>query len=138
MPFVLDTNIVSELRGGRSRCHSNVWRWYDATPTEEIYLSVMVLGEIRRGIEMKRRRDPETARVFERWLREIVLVHGQRVLPVTSEISDTWGRIAATANVSTTDGLIAATAAHHGFTVVTRNTIDFQHCGVDYINPFEA
>jgi len=138
MSFVLDTNIVSELRGGRSRCHSKVWSWYEATPPEEIYLSVMVLGEIRRGIEMKRRRDPEAARVFERWLHEVVLIHGERVLPVTSEISDTWGRMAATANVSTTDGLIAATAAHRGFTVVTRNTADFQRCGVDYFNPFEA
>lgn len=138
MPFVLDTNIVSEIRRGRALCHPDVWRWYDATPLEEIYLSVLVLGEMRRGVEMKRRSDPATARVFERWLQEIALVHGDRVLSVSSEICDAWGRIAARANVSAIDGLIAATAAHHGLTVATRNTVDFQRCGVDFINPFEG
>ncbi|MCE0522693.1 MAG: type II toxin-antitoxin system VapC family toxin [Methylacidiphilales bacterium] len=138
MPFVLDTNIVSELRKGFGRCHPNVWRWYDATPTDEIYLSVLVLGEMRRGVEMKRKRDPETARIFERWLHEVVLIHRERIMPVTFEICDVWGRLAAGAPISTVDGLIAATAVHRGFTVATRNTADFQRTGVDYINPFEA
>ena len=138
MPFILDTNIISELRKGAGRCNPNVWRWYDATPMDEIYLSVLVLGEMRRGVEMKRKRDPETARVFERWLLEVVLIHHERIMPINSEICDVWGRMAAKANISTIDGLIAATAAHRGFTVVTRNTADFQRCGVDYINPFEA
>jgi predicted nucleic acid-binding protein len=138
MPFVLDTNIISELRKARGIRNANVRRWYDATPTEEIHLSVIVLGEIRRGVEMRRKRDPATARIFERWMHEIRVTHGDRLLDVTEEISDLWGRLAATVEISVIDGLIAATAAHHDLTVATRNEADFQRCGVDYINPFKA
>jgi predicted nucleic acid-binding protein len=137
MSFVLDTNIISEVRKMRGRCHPQVWRWYDATPVEEIYLSVIVLGEMRRGVEMKRRKDPASARAFEKWLSETEVVYQERVLSITKEICDIWGRISAQSNISTSDGLIAATAAYHGFTVATRNTRDFQRCGVDYMNPFE-
>jgi predicted nucleic acid-binding protein len=138
MSFVLDTNVVSELRRGRSRCHPKVWQWYDATPLEEIYLSVLVLGEMRRGVEIKLRRDPTTGRTYEKWLREVGLTYRERILPITAEICDNWGRIASHSNIAAIDGLIAATAAHHGLTVATRNTADFQRTGVDYVNPFES
>jgi predicted nucleic acid-binding protein len=137
MPFVLDTNVISELRKGSRQCDDNAWRWYDATPPEEIYLSVLVLGEMRRGVELKRRKDPASARAFEKWLEEVEIVYRDRILSVGREISDFWGRISATAQISTVDGLIAATAAYHSLTVATRNTRDFQRCGVDFINPFE-
>jgi hypothetical protein len=138
MAFLLDTNIVSELQKGRSRCHTRVWQWYEATPTEEIFLSVLVLGEIRRGVELKKRRDPASARAFERWLQEVALLHHERVLLVDAEICDLWGRLSPNTPLPVIDGLLAATAAHHGLTVATRNTKDFQRAGVDYINPFEA
>jgi predicted nucleic acid-binding protein len=138
MAFLLDTNIVSELQKGRSRCHARVWQWYEATPLEEIFLSVLVLGEIRRGVELKKRRDPASARAFERWLQEVALLHHERVLLVDTEICDLWGRLSPNASLPVIDGLLAATAARHGLTVATRNTKDFQRCGVDYINPFET
>jgi predicted nucleic acid-binding protein len=138
MSFVLDTNIISELRKGHGLCDANVRRWYDATPVDDIYLSVVVLGEMRRGVEMRRRRDPETARVFERWLNDVRVLFQERTLEVTREIADLWGRIGAATNVSVVDGFLAATAAHHGYTVATRNERDFQKTGVDFINPFRA
>jgi predicted nucleic acid-binding protein len=93
---------------------------------------------MRRGIELKRRRDPPTAQVYEHWLREVAMIYRNRILEVTDDIADTWGRLAAKVNLPAIDGLLAATAVHHGLTVATRNTADFQRCGVDYVNPFEA
>jgi predicted nucleic acid-binding protein len=135
MPYLLDTNVVSELRRGE-RATPSVLAWRRNVAHEETFISILVLGEMRRGIELKRRRDPASARVFEKWLKEIEATFGEQILPVNREICDAWGYIAARANVSTIDGLIAATAAHHGLTVATRNTVDFQRTGVDYFNPF--
>ena len=138
MPFLLDTNIISEVRKGSVHCHRNVWRWYDATPIEDLFLSVLVLGEMRKGVEAKRRRDPASARTFERRLREVELEFADRILSVTAEVCDYWGRLNAKVQVPAVDGLLAATAGHHGLTVATRNTVDFQRCRVDFVNPFEA
>jgi toxin FitB len=136
MSFVLDTNVISELRKGSNHCHQHVWRWFNATSLDEIFLSVIALGEIRKGAEMKRRRDPAAAANLDRWLRDLRMIYDKRILPVTEDICDLWGRLAATAHVPMTDGLIAATAGHHNMTVVTRNESNFQRCGVDYFNPF--
>ena len=137
MPFVLDTNVISELQKG-SRCHPNVWTWYDKTPVEEIFLSVVTLGEMRRGVEKKRKTDVATARVYEKWLNQVLIAHRGRVLPVTEEIADIWGALGATGHIPPIDGLIAATAVHHRYTVVTGNEKDFQRVGVDYFNPFKG
>jgi predicted nucleic acid-binding protein len=137
MSFLLDTNVISELRKG-GRCDRNVWEWRDNLSTDKLYLSVLTTGEIRKGIELCRVKDAPKARVFEKWLESLEVGFEERILPVTAEIADLWGRISPGANVSVVDGLIAATGAHFGLTVATRNTRDFQRCGVDYINPFEA
>jgi len=137
MGFLLDTNIVSELRK-RERCSRSVWNWYDVTPIEDIFMSVLVLGEIRRGVETKRIKDPASARSFEKWLHEIEAIYGERVLPVTAEICDLWGRLSIRSRLPAVDGLLAATALHHELILVTRNTADFQRSGVDFINPFVA
>jgi len=136
MSFVLDTNVISEIRKGPARCNPHVWHWFDQTPFEELFLSVVVLGEIRKGAELKRKTDPATTASLERWLRDLRAAYGQRILPVTDEVCDLWGRLAATAKVPMSDGLIAATAQHRRMTVVTRNEADFQRVGVDYYNPF--
>jgi predicted nucleic acid-binding protein len=136
MGFLLDTNIVSELRK-QSRCSRSVREWYEAVHFEDIFLSVLVFGELRRGVENIRRRDAATAGVLERWSRGLRLAHVERILPVTLEICDLWGRLSILQPMPITDGLLAATAQHYGLTVATRNTRDFQRCGVDYINPFE-
>ena len=135
MPYLLDTNIISELRRGE-RADAKVLAWRRKVAFEETYMSVLVLGEMRCGVESKRRKDPASARAFEKWLNEVEVAYRERILPVSREICDIWGRLGASTKISTVDGLIAATAAHHGLTVATRNTRDFQRCGVDYINPF--
>jgi predicted nucleic acid-binding protein len=135
MAFLLDTNVISELRKG-SRCHTNVWAWYDGTPVDQIFLSVITLGEMRRGVEKKRKRDAVTARVYEKWLSEVALIHRERVLPVTAEICEIWGGLGASEQITPIDALIAATAICYDFTVATRNERDFQRVGVDYFNPF--
>jgi predicted nucleic acid-binding protein len=94
--FVLDTNVLSELLKGDSRCDWGVRRWFDQTPLEELYLSVIVLGEIRKGAELIRRRDPARTAHLERWLRELRQVYRRRILSITEDVSDIWKRLAAT------------------------------------------
>jgi predicted nucleic acid-binding protein len=137
MAFLLDTNIVSELRK-RSRCSPQVRLWFAATPAEDIYLSVVVLGELRRGIDQVRGRDPTTARVLDSWYAGLKLAHEDRILSVTLKICELWGSNPLLWPLQTADALIAATAQHYGLTVATRNERDFQRCGVDYFNPFRA
>ena len=135
MPFLLDTNVVSELRKAPN-CHPNVRLWYDATPLEELYLSVLTLGEMRRGVEKKRRGDSITARLYEKWLREVAVVQRERIPTVNAAICDIWGRLSVDPRLPPIVGLLAATAIHHNLTVATRNEADFQRVGVDYFNPF--
>ena len=136
MSYLLDTNIVGELRKG-ARCNPVVMDWYRRDAIDTSFISVMTMGEIRKGIESSRRKDLVQARVLERWLKELESSFEERILPVSVEIADTWGRLVYRGDVAVVDGLIAATATHHGYTVATRNTRDFQRCGVDFINPFE-
>jgi predicted nucleic acid-binding protein len=137
MAFLLDTNIVSELRK-QSRCSPAVRQWFVATPAEDIYLSVIVLGEVRRGIDQVRGRDPASARVLDSWYAGLKLAHAERILPVTLKICEIWGSRPFLWPLETADALIAATAHHYGLTVASRNERDFQRSGVDYINPFAA
>jgi predicted nucleic acid-binding protein len=136
MSFLLDTNLISELRRG-AKGNPRVRAWRSASAVDLFYLSVMTTGEIRKGIEALKGKDPKTAMFYERWLSAVEVEFGVRILPVTADIADVWGRFMAKASISPIDGLIAATAAHHGHTVATRNTRDFQKCGVDFVNPFE-
>ena len=94
------------------------------------------LGEIRKGIERLRPKDPLQAEVLERWLDTLKHDFAQDVLPVTDEVADCWGRLTARTPLAVTDSLIAATALTHGLAVVTRNVADFIPCGVPVVNPF--
>jgi predicted nucleic acid-binding protein len=133
--YLLDTNVLSELRKGR-RTSPNVRKWFNPIPTDNLYISVLVLGEIRKGVESIGRKDPAQAAALERWLAEVLLDFAGHVLPITDAISDRWGRLAAPRPLPTTDGLMAATALTHSLTFVTRNTLDIQHTGVSLLNPF--
>jgi len=137
MAFLLDTNVVSELRKA-ARCSRSVLRWYGNSLGEEMFISVVVFGELRCGIERLRPRDPATAHSLEQWMRGLKMTFADRILPVTLEICDQWGHLSAAQNLTVADGLLAATAKCHELTIVTRNERDFQRVGVDYINPFEA
>ena len=135
MAFLVDTNVLSELRKG-ARCDSKVRQWAISTMHACHCLSVLSLGEIRKGIELLRRKSPAQCPAFERWLGQLLRDYDQEVLPVTEAISDRWGNMMATQTIPVIDGLIAATAIEHGLTVVTRNTHDFLSSGVPLLNPF--
>lgn len=135
--MAFDTNVVSELRK-EGRCHPHVKTWRQAVAHEEIFLSVLIFGELRRGIDRLRVRDISTVRVLERWLHDLKLTYAERILPVNMEICDQWGRLSIHQPMPAANGLLAATALYYELTVVTRNVKDFQRCGVDYVNPFEA
>jgi predicted nucleic acid-binding protein len=130
--FLLDTNVVSEARKG-ARAHPSVVRWIRAH-RDRLFLSVLVTGEIRRGIETIRRRDSKAATALERWLRDVETQFEERVLPVDAMVADRWGRLAADRPVATIDGLLAATALVHGLTLATRN-VDVRVTGVPCVDP---
>ncbi len=132
--FLVDTNVLSEARKG-TRANGSVVSWI-RTHHDRLYVSVFVLGEIRRGVETIRRRDARAAATLERWLREIETRFEERILPVDSLVADRWGRLVADRPTSTIDGLLAATALVHGLTLATRNVRDVAPTGVPYVNPF--
>lgn len=136
MKYLLDTNIVSEVRKG-PRCNSKVAAWYDLLDDFQIYLSVLVLGEIRKGLERARRNNPAQARALESWLAAIGRSFAERILPIDQVIADEWGRMSAKRPVSTIDALLAATAKVNDMTLVTRNTADVADLGAKVLNPFE-
>lgn len=136
MSFLLDTNVLSELRRG-ARCHAKVREWEEANRSQRYFVSVITLGEIRRGIEGARHRgQDEKADTLEEWVRGLMTDYGERVLPVTPEVADRWGRIGAVETLPFSDSLIAATALNHDLTVAARNESDFTRCGVAVVNPF--
>jgi toxin FitB len=134
--YLIDTNVISEVRKG-ARCDANVSAWYAAIDDAQIYLSVLVLGEIRRGVERVRTSDATQARVLDQWLATVVESFGERVLTVDVAVADAWGRMSAKRSVSTVDALMAATALVHKMTLVTRNTADVIDLGASVLNPFD-
>ncbi len=137
--FLLDMNVVSELRK-ESRCDPNVRGWVDQTPAAQIYLSVLSLAEIRKGIARIQRRDPIQADHLESWRVELEREYGDRarLLPVDAAIARTWGDFQAIRPVATMDCLIAATAAAYDLVLVTRNVADFSDLPLSLIDPFES
>jgi toxin FitB len=135
--YLVDTNIISEVRK-RDRCDPRVAAWYASIEDEAVYLSVLVLGEIRRGVERIRPNDPAQARALEGWLSQVIKSFGDRILPIDQAVAEAWGRMGAERPLSTIDSLLAATAKVHGMTLVTRNIPHVARLGVDVINPFQA
>jgi predicted nucleic acid-binding protein len=133
--YLIDTNIISEVRKG-ARCDPNVTAWYATVNDAELYLSVLVLGEIRRGIELARARDPVKTAALETWLSAVVDAFADRILPVDRNVAELWGSMAAMRPIPTIDGLLAATAKVHRMTLVTRNDADVAGLGADVLNPF--
>jgi predicted nucleic acid-binding protein len=135
MSFLLDTNIVSEAR--RPRGDPNVKAWLASVSADDLYLSVLVVGEVKRGVERLRRRDPAQAAVFEAWLARLRRDYANRLIPITVQVAEEWGRMNVPIPIPTIDGLMAATAKVHGLTFMTRNTADLLPTGVPLLNPFE-
>ena len=136
MKYLLDTNVIAEIRKG-SRANASVRSWFAALDPEAILLSVVTVGEIRRGIESVRRRDPAAARALERWLRRVLRDHSDRILPVDLSVAEEWGRLNVPDPLPVVDGLLAATAKVHGLTLATRNLKDVARSGAEVVNPFE-
>jgi len=134
--YLLDTNVLSELRRGR-RCAPSVLRWAKSAE-HELHTSVIVLGELKRGVEHVRPKDPRFAAELERWLTRLMTTMAARILPVDQAIALEWGRISVPRTVPPIDGLLAATALVRGMTLVTRNVKDFADLGVSWLNPFET
>lgn len=134
--FLLDTVIVSELR--KRQVDKGVLGWVSVQQESQLYLSVVTLGEIERGIEKRRKADPEFADELAVWLENLVRLYADRILPVTPSVARRWGRLSAQIGHESADLLIAATALSHGLTVVTRNVAHFAPTGVGLINPFSG
>ena len=131
--YLLDTNVVSEARRGNIEAIA----WLRSVDPSTLYLSVITLGEVMRGIALKRKSDQRAAAHLEEWLRKLRHDHSGRILPITDQIAVEWGRIAAQRPRGDDDGLIAATAIVHDLIVVTRNIGDFDDTGVSVINPWD-
>ena len=136
MKYLIDTNIISEVRKG-TRCDPHVTAWYASVADADIYLSVLVLGEIRKGIERVRAKDPAQAGALEKWLATVVDAFAERVLPIDHAVAEEWGRMSGKRPVSTVDALLAATAKVHGMTLATRNIADIADLGAKVLNPFQ-
>jgi predicted nucleic acid-binding protein len=134
--YLLDTDIVSEARKGQ-RANPKVLAWLETVKDDGLFLSVLVLGEIRKGVELAKPAEPRRARALEQWLDGLERNYADRVLPVSAAVADRWGRLGAIRPLSTVDGLLAATALVHKMTLVTRNVRDVERTGVRLLNPFE-
>ena len=135
MGFLIDTNILSEVQKG-ARADPGVRAWYDAADPRELYLSVLVLGEVRQGIDRLRRRDPVQAERLEQRLALIKEGFADRILSISTEVAERWGRNNVPDALPVIDGLLAATAQEFGLTLVTRNVRDVERSGVLLLNPF--
>lgn len=132
--FLLDTNVVSELR--RNKPHGGVLAWLDQAPEAGLYLSAVTIGEIQKGIEITRAIDPGKGDDIESWLDELVAAFP--ILPADASVFRRWARLMhKRSGDHIEDALIAATALVHGLTVVTRNVKDFKPFGVPLIDPFK-
>jgi toxin FitB len=136
MAFLLDTNIISEAR--KQSPDSKVRIWLASVPEPELYLSVLVVGEVRQGIERLRRRDPAQAAPYESWLSSLLHGFTDRLVPVTVEVCEEWGRLNVADPLPVVDGLMAATAKVRDWTFVTRDVGDLVRTGVRLLNPFAA
>lgn len=136
MTWLIDTNIISEVRKGL-RCNPAVAAWWSSVEDRDLFLSTLTIGEIRKGVEAVRIRDPDKARALEAWQQAIVQTFGPRILGIDAAVADSWGRISAIRSVPVVDALLAATASVHGLVLVTRNAIDVAGLGVRVLNPFD-
>ncbi len=136
--YLVDTNVISEARKG-ARADAGVRAFWAAVPPDEIYLSVVTVGELRRGVEVLRHRGdlPQAARL-EAWLDSVVDGYSDRILDFDLDCAQVWGKMMAPNNQHPVDRQIAAIALLHGLTVVTRNVADFKDTGVQLHNPFKV
>lgn len=131
--YLLDTNVVSELR--KQRPHGGVVAWLQSIDDAQLYLSAVTIGEIQAGIEFTREQDPSKAEEIEAWLE--LVAGAYNVLPMDAATFRAWARLMhRKSDTLYEDAMIAATAKVHGLTVATRNVGDFHALGLEVFNPF--
>ena len=133
--YLMDTDVLSALR--RRERHPRLVQWLALQRTGDIYLSVVTVGEIERGIRRQQQRNPSFARDLTAWLEQVMTLYAARILPVDVTAARRWGRLSADLGHESADLLIAATALERGLIVVTRNVRHFEPTGVPVLNPFE-
>ena len=136
MRFLIDTKVISEIRKG-ARCDPAVAGWFDTVRAEDLRLSVLVLGEIAKGIAKARGTDPAKAAALEAWLQRTLRAYEGRVVGIDVAVAFEWGRMSAIRPLSTVDALLAATARVHGMTLVTRDETMAAELGVSVLNPWK-
>lgn len=137
MAFLIDTNIISEIQKG-DKANINVRQWFEGVDSEDLYLSVLVVAELKQGIERLRRRNVKQANVLEQRLKNIEYLFNRRILPITLDIANRWAINNVPNPFPVIDGLLAATAMVHNLTLVTRNVKDVERSKVKLINPFNS
>ncbi len=136
MRYLLDTSVVSETRK-MERANRGVRAWISSVRGDELCISVLVLGEIRQGVERLRPRDPEQAQVYEDWLAALARVFEGRTLQITAEDAGAWGRMNAPDPLPAVDSLMAAQAVSRDLALVTGNPRDFERTGARIVDPFD-
>ncbi len=136
MTYLIDTNVISETR--RKEPDENVIRWISNTPASALYLSVLTLGEIAKGVEMLAKRDLIAGQSLQRWLDDIKSYYQSHIVPVDAIIAERWGQLASRRSIAVIDGLIASTALVRGFVLVSRNIRDFEGLDIKLLNPWQA
>ena len=126
MSYLLDTNILSELRKPEAKRNAGLSVWISAVKADELYLSVLVVGEIRKGIEQLRTRDLDQSLALNTWLGRIETFYADRILPISLAIAQRWGQSQGARNYPVIDGLLAATADEHELCLVSRNLSDLK------------
>jgi predicted nucleic acid-binding protein len=134
--YLIDTNVLSEIRKGQARAQPEVYQWWLGMKDQELFLSVMTLGEIRKGIDRLGARDVSQTVALERWLDEVKLSFRERVIDVTMAVAERWGRLQAVRSLPEVDALLAASVLEYDLTLVTRNEADFEGLGIRVLNPF--
>lgn len=134
--YLLDTNLISETR--KLRADAGVMAFLAAADSAGLFLSVLTLGELRKGVEAKRHSDSVTAARLAAWADDIETTFADRVLPVDGAAARLWGELSARRSLPVIDTLIAATAITRGLTLVTRNTRDVAATGVPLVDPWQA
>lgn len=137
MNYLLDTNVLSELRK-RDRADRNVVGWFRQRQAQELFLSVLTVGELRHGVERIRRRDPSSAVSIDQWLNRTVQEFRDRIIDVDRAVAERWGLMGIPDPIPDVDGLIAATALERNLVVVTRNTKHMERTGAPHIDPFRG
>ncbi len=134
--YLLDTNVISETR--RAHAHNSVIAFLSSADSAGLFLSVLTLGELRKGVAAKNRTDPSATREIEAWVDGLQTLFIDRVLPVDAATARKWGELSSVRSLPVIDTLIAATALRHGLTLVTRNTRDVEATGVPLLDPWRT